>query len=77
MAILWQDDKINPEIIIKLFEREQKAWLEMAEAIEQMKASMVTGGAVNSASAHVLECRARAESLKRLVVRLCEQFGFE
>jgi hypothetical protein len=75
MAVLWQDDKLNPETIVKLFEREQHAWLEMAAHIEQLKPSLVSGGAVAVANTHVHDCRARAEALKKLVVRLCEQFG--
>jgi hypothetical protein len=75
MAVLWQDDKLNPETIVKLFERERKAWLEMAESLEAMKPSLVSGSAVALASNNILECRARAEALKRLVARLSEQFG--
>jgi hypothetical protein len=75
MAVLWQDDKLNPETIVKLFERERHAWLEMADSVEQMKPSLVSGGAVAIATTHVHDCRARAEALKKLIVRLCEQFG--
>lgn len=74
MAIVWQDDKLNPESIVELFERERKAWLEMADSIEALKPSLVSGGVAQQASGYVHDCRARAEVLKRLVSRLCEQF---
>ncbi len=74
MAILWQDDKLDPESIVNLFERERKAWLDMADSIEKLKPSLVSGGVAIQATNHIHDCRARAEALKRLVQRLCEQF---
>ncbi len=74
MSVLWQDDKLDPEAIIRLFESERHAWLEMAESIEKLKPSLVSGGVVSQAMDHVHTCRARAEALKRLVARLCEQY---
>jgi len=74
MAILWHDDRIDPESIVRLFEAERKAWLDMADAIERLKPSLVSGGVALQASEQVHNCRARAEALKRLVSRLCEQY---
>ena len=74
MSVLWQDDKLDAESIVRLFEAERKAWLDMAEAIEKLKPSLVTGGVAMVAADHVHGCRARAEALKRLVSRLCEQY---
>jgi len=75
MAIVWQDEKLDPESIVRLFELERKAWLEMADSVERLKPSLVSGGVALEATNHVHACRARAEALKRLVSRLCEQFG--
>lgn len=75
MAIVWQDEKLDPESIVTLFERERKAWLEMADSIERLKPSLVSGGVAQQATHSVHDCRARAEALKRLISRLCEQFG--
>jgi len=75
MAILWQDEKLDPQSIVALFERERKAWLEMADSIDRLKPSLVSGGVSEQATHHVHDCRARAEALKRLISRLCEQFG--
>jgi hypothetical protein len=75
MAILWQDEKLDPESIVIMFERERKAWLEMAESIEKLKPSLVSGGVALQAANLVHDCRARAEALKRLVSRLCEQYN--
>ena len=74
MAILWHDEKLDPEAIVRMFEQERHAWLEMAEYIEKLKPSLVSGGVVSEATSHVHTCRARAEALKRLVARLCEQY---
>ena len=72
--MLWQDEKLDPESIAKLFDRERKAWMEMAESIEKLKPSLISGGVALEASRHIHDCRARAEALKRLVSRLCEQY---
>jgi len=74
MAVLWQDDKLDPESIVRMFEAERKAWMEMADAIERLKPSLVSGGVALQATEHIHSCRARAEALKRLVTRLCEQY---
>ena len=75
MAILWQDDKLDPESIVRMFDRERKAWLEMATSLEKLKPSLVSGGVALEANNHIHDCRARAEALKRLVSRLCEQYN--
>ena len=74
MAVLWQDEKLDLESIVGLFERERKAWLEMADSVERLKPSLVSGGVAAQASANVHDCRARAEALKRLIARLCDQY---
>lgn len=73
MAVLWQDEKLDPETIVKLFERERKAWLDMATELERLKPSLVSGGVVLQVTNSIHDCRARAEALRRLVARLCEQ----
>lgn len=75
MSILWQDDKLDPESIVTMFERERMAWLEMADFLEKLKPSLVSGGVALLATNHVHDCRARAEAIKRLVMRLCEQYN--
>jgi hypothetical protein len=75
MGVLWQGDRLDPESIVMILERERRAWLEAANAFEGMKASLVSGAAVNEVTNHVHACRARAEALKRFVARLCEQFN--
>ena len=75
MGVLWQGDRLDPESIVMVLERERRAWLEAANAFERMKASLVSGTAVNEVTNHVHACRARAEALKRFVARLCEQFN--
>jgi hypothetical protein len=75
MSVLWQDEKLDPESIVRIFERERKAWLEMADEIEKLKPSLVSGGVAIRATNSIHDCRARAEALKRLIARLCEQFN--
>ena len=72
-AVLWHDENLDPETIAKMFDRERQAWLETAEFIERMKTSLISGGAALAATEQVVECRARAEALKKLVARICEQ----
>jgi hypothetical protein len=75
MGVLWQGDKIDPQSIVMILERERRAWLEAANGFDEMKPSLVSGSAVRKVTDHVHACRARAEALKRSVVRLCEQFN--
>ena len=73
MALLWQDERLDPETVAKMFDRERQAWLETAEFIERMKTSLISGGAALAATEQAVQCRARAEALKKLVSRICEQ----
>jgi hypothetical protein len=75
MGVLWQDERLDPETILMILERERRAWLEAANGFEQMKPSLVSGSAIQQATNHMHACRARAEALKRSVARLCEQFN--
>jgi hypothetical protein len=75
MGVLWQGDRLDPESIVMILERERRAWVEAANAFERMKPSLVSGAATTEVTNHVHACRARAEALKRFVARLCEQFN--
>ena len=74
MGVLWQSDRLDPETIVMILERERRAWLEAANAFERLRPSLVTGSASQDVTNHIHACRARAEALKKLVARLCEQF---
>jgi hypothetical protein len=74
MGVLWQGDRLDPESIVMILERERRAWIEAANAFERLKPSLVSGAATQELTQHVHACRARAEALKRSVARLCEQF---
>ncbi len=75
MGVLWQGEKLDPESIVMILERERRAWLEAANGFEQLKPLLVSGSAMQQTTNHVHACRARAEALKRSVARLCEQFN--
>jgi|1186.fasta_scaffold1124708_1 hypothetical protein len=75
MGVLWQGDRLDPESIVLILERERRAWSEAASAFERLKPSLVSGVASQEVNNHVHSCRARAEALKRFVARLCEQFN--
>jgi hypothetical protein len=74
MGVLWQGDRLDPESLVMILERERRAWLEAASAFERLKTSLVSGSATAEVANHVHACRARAEALKKFVARLCEQF---
>jgi len=73
MAVLWHDEKLNPETVAKMFDDERRAWLETAEFLDRMKNSLISGGVALAATEQAMQCRARAEALKHVVVRICEQ----
>ena len=45
MGVLWQSDRLDPESIAMILERERRAWLEAANAFERLRPSLVTGAA--------------------------------
>ena len=75
MGVLWQSDKLDPESLVVILDRERRAWQEAANAFEHLKPSLVSGSAVQELTTQVHACRARAEALKKLVARLCEQLN--
>ncbi len=74
MGVLWQGDRLDPESIVMILERERRAWLEAARAFERLKPALVSGTSTQEVVDHVHACRARAEALKKTVQRLCEQY---
>lgn len=73
-AVLWHDEKLDPATIARMFDRERRAWLETAEFLERMKTALISGGTALAATEQAVQCRARAEALKKLVARICEQY---
>lgn len=73
MALLWHDQNLDPETVAKLFDQERQSWLEMAEFVERMKTSLISGGAALAATEQAEQCRDRAEALKKVVARIREQ----
>ena len=76
MGVLWQGgERLDPETIVMILERERRAWLEAANGFEELKALLPADADLQKATRHVHTCRARAEALKRSVQRLCDQFN--
>jgi hypothetical protein len=72
-AVIWHDENLDPETIARMFDRERLAWLATAEFLDRMKNSLISGGVALAATEQAMQCRARAEALKHVVVRICEQ----
>lgn len=70
MSIQW-DDPERLGHFIRLLERESKAWQEAADAIQALIPA-VAQPRVTEAEAQMLDCRARAEALRKLVLHIVE-----
>src|SRR5579885_1437168 len=70
MSIQW-DDPERLGHFIRLLERESKAWQEAAEAFQALIPA-IAPPQISEAEARVLDCRARAEALRKLVLHIVE-----
>ena len=70
MAIQW-DDPERAAPFIRILERESKAWHDAADRLEALIPKL-SRELTQETTTRVRECRARAESLRNLVLRICE-----
>ena len=70
MSIQW-DDPERLGHFIRLLERESKAWQEAADAFQALLPA-VAPPQIRETESRVRECRARAEALLKLVLRIVE-----
>ena len=70
MSIQW-DDPERLGHFIRLLERESKAWQDAANAFQSLIPA-VAQPQIAEAEERVLECRARAEALRKLVLHIVE-----
>ena len=70
MSIQW-DDPERLGHFIRLLESESKAWQEAADAFQALLPAMAQPQ-ISEAESRIRECRARAEALRKLVLRIVE-----
>ena len=73
MAIIWNDDRINPERLLAVLKNEREHWLETAEAFERLKTYLTGTFSLQDAEQRARNCRQRAEALAKLISTLEDQ----
>ncbi len=73
MAIIWHDETLTPERMLKLLEDQQQQWLDTAVAFDRLKTYLSGSFSLQDAEGNANACRARAESLNHAIQSLREQ----
>lgn len=74
MALIWNDERLTPERLIKLLEDQRKHWLETAASFERLKTYLSGTFSLQDAEGSAHNCRARAEGLERTIKQLRDQY---
>ncbi|HVZ18120.1 MAG TPA: hypothetical protein VG897_13440 [Terriglobales bacterium] len=77
MAIIWNDDRLTPERMVSILKKEREHWLETADAFDRLKTYLTGTFSLQDAEQRARNCRARAESLSKLIKTLEEQIRAE
>jgi hypothetical protein len=73
MAILWNDERLGPERMLKILTREREQWLETAADFDRLKTYLTGTFSLQDADQRAQNCRLRANALLNLIQTLEEQ----
>jgi hypothetical protein len=73
MAVLWTDERLTPERMLRLLEEEHDRWIETAAAFERLKPYISGTFSLEDANSSTQNCRARAAYLEKLIKELRAQ----
>ena len=74
MAVIWNDDTMSPERLIKILESQRQQWIETANAFDRLKTYLSGTFSLQDAEENARGCRQRAEKLERTIKQLREQY---
>ena len=77
MALIWNDERLTPERLIRLLEDQRKHWLETAQSFERLKTYLSGTFSLQDAEGSADMCRARAATLERTIKQLREQYNID
>ncbi len=73
MAVIWHDERMTPERMLKVLIDQQQQWRETADAFERLKSYLTGTFSLQDAEGNVHACRQRAEQLQVMIDQLRQQ----
>lgn len=70
MAVIWHDERMTPERMLKVLIDQKRQWNETAEAFERLKSYLTGTFSLQDAEGNVHACRQRAEQLQVMIDQL-------
>jgi len=70
MAVIWHDERMTPERMIKVLEEQQRNWLETAAAFDRLKTYLTGTFSLQDAEGNAHACRTRAEQIEQMLQNL-------
>ena len=73
MAVIWHDERMTPERMLKVLLDQQQQWNETAAAFERLKSYLTGTFSLQDAEGNAHACRQRAEQLQAMIDQLRQQ----
>jgi len=70
MAVIWHDERMTPERMLKVLIDQQRQWRETADAFERLKSYLTGTFSLQDAEGNAQACRQRAEQLQVMIDQL-------
>jgi hypothetical protein len=70
MAVIWHDERMTPDRMLKVLQEQQRNWLEAAVAFDRLKTYLTGTFSLQDAEGNARACRVRAEQLESLIQQL-------
>jgi hypothetical protein len=77
MAVIWNDERITPERMMKVLQDQQRQWLETAIAFDRLKTYLTGTFSLQDAEENARACRVRSEQLQVMIDQLKLQCQIE
>ena len=77
MAVIWNDERMTPQRMIKVLEDQRRQWLETAIAFDRLKTYLTGTFSLQDAEGNSHACRVRAEQLQVMIEQLKLQCQME
>ena len=73
MAVIWHDERMTPERMLKVLIDQQRQWRETADAFDRLKSYLTGTFSLQDAEGNAHACRQRAEQLELMIQQLRQQ----
>jgi hypothetical protein len=73
MAVIWNDERMTPERMMKVLEDQRRQWLETAIAFDRLKTYLTGTFSLQDAEGNAHACRVRADQLQVMIEQLKQE----